>query len=438
MPDFSERPPTQISPDSHESYKSLLLNSVSIICGRNNSGKSFILRKMLRELGKNATYLGPQRYQNFNVLSPYGPQANRKENKYQQQLTHFSNERHNIDNSPFNLQQAIAELSDERREKLFEVMRNMLNADLSIKHTIPDNSMSQMYIDVDGYNLSFTSSGVRLIASLVTSLLDTDYTHFLIDEPELGISPEVQTLFAEWLLNDKNREKYLSHVEIIILATHSPIFLNRIEISKNYWVEKNGDNIIIDPLRSIADLNRLQFRLLGNRFETLFLPSAIIIVEGKTDFEYLRRLVSLRYEQCSVSVIPAHSDAQIGNVIANIKQMLGDIRRSPYADRIFVVLDAVHGHDLPAKFQKQGIPAERILIWENNGIEYLYPQRLLREKFGAFERLTMVDGDRIFANQLTVTKNELSSFVVDRLSKEEVLPVELEEKLFNPLSTLLF
>ncbi|EQD41488.1 hypothetical protein B2A_10645, partial [mine drainage metagenome] len=38
--------------------------------------------------------------------------------------------------------------------------------------------------------ISYTSSGFRLIATLVTSLLDTEYETFLIDEPELGISPE--------------------------------------------------------------------------------------------------------------------------------------------------------------------------------------------------------------------------------------------------------
>ncbi|MEM7045108.1 MAG: AAA family ATPase, partial [Pseudomonadota bacterium] len=312
-----------------------------------------------------------------------------------------------------------------------------LDAELSIKHTIPNNTMSQMYIDLDGYNLSYTSSGVRLIASLVTSLLDTDYTHFLIDEPELGISPEVQTLFAEWLLSNENREKYLSHVKTIVLATHSPIFLDRIEISNNFWIEKTGTQISIEALTSIGDLNRLQFRLLGNRFETLFLPSAIIIVEGKTDLAYIRRLVSLRNEQCTVSVIPGNSDSRIREILANIKQMFGDIRRSPYADRIFVVLDSVHGHDLPAKIAKDGIPTDHVVVWDSNGIEYLYPERLLKEKFGAFEKL-QIDGDRVIANGLELSKNELSSFVVDRLSGDDILPAELEEKLLSHLDKVLY
>jgi len=437
MVGFTEKPPTQIAAEAQDAYKSLSSNSVSIICGRNNSGKSFVLRKLLMDLGKNATYLGPQRYQNFNVLSPIGPQGNRKEEKYKQLLQHLRNNHHNIDNSPFNLQQAIAELSDKRRSKLFEIMKIMLGTQLNIKRTVENNSMSQRYIDADGYNLSYTSSGVRLIASLITSLMNTDYTHFLIDEPELGISPEVQTLFAEWLLNKENREQYLNHIEAIVLATHSPIFLNRIEISNNYWVEKKETKISISALTSIGDLNRLQFRLLGNRFETLFLPSAIVIVEGKTDLAYLRRLISLRYKQCSVSVIPGNSDSRIRDILANIKQMFGDIRRSPYADRIFVVLDAVHGHDFPTKIANDGIPSDHIVIWDRNGIEYLYPERLLRDKFGEIEVLNIV-GDRVIANGLQLTKNELSSFVVDRLSEDDILPPELEDKFFRPLSAILF
>lgn len=126
MANYATKPPTQVAAEAQDAYRSLTSNSMSVLCGRNNSGKSFVLRKLLTEIGKNATYLGPQRYQNFNVLSPYGPQDNRKERKYSQLVQHFNNDNHNVDNSPFNLQQAIAELSDERRVKLFEVMGNML------------------------------------------------------------------------------------------------------------------------------------------------------------------------------------------------------------------------------------------------------------------------------------------------------------------------
>jgi len=72
MVNFAKKPPTQVVTEAQHAYRRLLSNSMSILCGRNNSGKSFILRKLLTELGEDATYLGPQRYQNFAVLSPYG------------------------------------------------------------------------------------------------------------------------------------------------------------------------------------------------------------------------------------------------------------------------------------------------------------------------------------------------------------------------------
>jgi hypothetical protein len=62
-------------------------------------------------------------------------------------------------------------------------MEKLLGSKMEIRSTVSDNSMSQKYISVDGHNISFTSSGYRLIATLVTSLLDEEYNTFLIDEP---------------------------------------------------------------------------------------------------------------------------------------------------------------------------------------------------------------------------------------------------------------
>ena len=83
---------------------------------------------------------------------------------------------------------------------------------MELKFTAPDNSMSQKYISVDGHNISYTSSGYRLITTLITSLLDDEYDTFLIDEPELGISPEAQGLFADFLFDKDIRKKYFGRI----------------------------------------------------------------------------------------------------------------------------------------------------------------------------------------------------------------------------------
>jgi hypothetical protein len=437
MPDYQTPPATTISPTSDEAYSRVIAQPLSILCGRNNSGKSFLMRQLVRDHGDKASYLGPARYHNFNVLAPFGPSTNRKEEKWRQLLQHIQNASQNVDNSPLNLQQAIAELTDTQRIKLFEVIDELLAAKTELRHTVPDNSMSQMYVSVDGHNLSFTSSGFRLVATLLTSLLDRDYTHFLIDEPELGLSPEVQGVFADWLLNPEKRERYLDHVECVVLATHSPIFLDRKRISNNYWIDRRDNEIVIETLGSLSDLNQLQFSLLGNRFETLFLPSAIVLVEGKTDHAYLARLIALLYPRSSVSVIRSSGDGRIREILAIAKQMLGDIQRSPYANRLLVVIDKVHGAGLTAHLLEQGVAAEHVIVWDSNGIEFLYPRALLEQRFGAFGELSL-DGDVVTANGQSIRKAELSDFVVTRLRGDEDLPPELQAKLLEPLRSILY
>jgi len=381
--------------------------------------------------------LGPARYANFNVLTPYTPQRNRKNEKWQLLIRQIQNASQNVDNSPLNVQQAIAELSDDQRKVLFQLTSNLLGATAVIEHTIPGNCMSQQYIDVDGYNLSYTSSGFRLVMTLLTSLLDRDYTHFLIDEPELGLSPEIQGVFADWILDSSRRKEHLGHIGGVVLATHSPVFLDRKNIGNNVVVDRVGNQITLRRAASVQELNALQFKLLGNRFETLFLPSAIVLVEGKTDHAYLTRLFALRKPESSVSVIHASNDGRMRDVMGIARQMLGDVTRSPYADRVFAVSDSRHGHGLTDHLVQMGIRRDHVVVWDRNGIEYVYPHGVIEARFGQFSDIVM-DGDRVVINGHTLSKQQLADYVVNSLRGNEELPAELMKKLVGPLESVLF
>ena len=189
--------------------------------------------------------------------------------------------------------------------------------------------MSQKYISCDGHNISYTSSGFRLITTLVTSLLDEDYDTFLIDEPELGISPEAQGVLADFLFDRAHRQKYFPHIKTLVFATHSTIFLDKLNISNNYTVSKAGDEISVSPVQTQADFNSIHFFLLGNRFETLYLPSSIILVEGKCDHKFIERVISLKHSSSQISVIAANSDNRIKEVLTVAKGLLSDLQRSP-------------------------------------------------------------------------------------------------------------
>jgi predicted ATP-dependent endonuclease of OLD family len=427
---YDQRPGTHFSDDSASVLQRIRESEYSVLVGRNNCGKSFLLKTLTQQWGQSAAYLGPARYQNFNLLGYYTPNRNRKHDKWRQFIDQWQRQQQNIDNSPINLQQAIAELSDDERGKLAEIVRTLLGTDLEIRHTVDDNSMSQKYISCGGHNISFTSSGFRLITTLVTSLLDTSNDTYLIDEPELGISPEAQGVLADFLFDRAHRANYFPHIRTLVLATHSTTFLDRLHITNNYTVEKSGDSISIRAVETQADFNRIHFFLLGNRFETLYLPSLIILVEGKTDHAFITRVLSMKYPNHQFSVIHANSDNRIKEVLNTAKTLLTDIQRSPYRERIVAVVDSVHGAGFKETLVAMGLPPENIVVWSENGIEYLYPEGILSTIFGAGGHIE-ISADTVTRNGITYTKAELCDKVCARLASDSPVNSEFEERFLS-------
>lgn len=430
MYEYDQKPATHFSDEAEKALTAIRESEYAVLVGRNNCGKSFLLKTLTQRWGENASYLGPARYQNFNVLGYYTPNRNRKGEKYRQFLNQWNQQQQNIDNSPINLQQAIAELSDKKRAILSEVVELLLGSKLEIKHTVLDNDMSQKFISVGGHNISYTSSGFRLITTLVTSLLDDDYDTFLIDEPELGISPEAQGVLADFLFDKEHRKKYFPHIKTLVLATHSTVFLDRSRIDNNYTVEKVGDEIAVSQVLTQQGFNQIHFFLLGNRFETLYLPSLIVLVEGKSDHAFITEVLSKKYPNTQFSVISANSDSRIKEVLNTAKNLLTDIQKSPYRDRIVVVLDAVHGQGLRSTLEGMGVLPGNIVIWSKNGIEFLYPESVLFKIYGEGGQLEII-GDDVMRNGISYKKAELAEKVCKLITKDTRIEGEFSEKFLS-------
>lgn len=427
---FDQRPNTQIQFKPANLADRITSNPFSCIVGPNNSGKSFVLRDLVLRVGEAASYLGPARYNNFNTLAPYSPNPNRRRDWYRQLKQRMEKETQNFDNSPFNVQQAIAELDDERRDHLFEIVQKVLGVELSLELAIPENQMSQRYISADGHNFSFSSSGVRLVVSIITSLLDTEYTHFFVDEPELGISPKAQGSLVDFIFRKGNRDKYFPHMQCLVFATHSSLFLDRQQIHNNFVISKSGDMISVSPLASLADFNRIHFFLLGNRLESLFLPSLILFVEGPCEEIYLSKVFETRYPGVGLSLINATNDSEMKRYAHMISQLFPELQHSPYKDRILPILDSVHGNDVVDALRKKGIPMNRIIKWSKNGIEHYYPEDILSEIFGGTGPMSII-GDEVTRCDTTYRKLELAKKVTARITPETKYSEEMETKLFR-------
>src|SRR5712672_3615500 len=82
MYQYDQKPGTRIADECTDIISQLRASEYSVLVGRNNCGKSFLLKTLTQQWGQNASYLGPARYQNFNLLGYYTPNRNRKNEKW--------------------------------------------------------------------------------------------------------------------------------------------------------------------------------------------------------------------------------------------------------------------------------------------------------------------------------------------------------------------
>lgn len=409
---------------------------LTVLAGPNNSGKSLTLRWLKSTLGKTAYFVGANRFYHVYHFSSGIRQTNELDQLENAFNSHFNDESHNYEQNEFDLSRIIIGLSDNRRNDLFKLCGELIGNNFALKKVDEQNDLSPRYIDMDGQNLSVGSSGTRLLMTMLGLCMDERFTSILIDETELGLSPKVQSALSTFLQDQEERKKYFPHLERVYLATHSHLFLARSDITSNYLVIKDGKRINLTRVQDISDFHRLQFNLLGNAFESMFFPSAIVVVEGKTDHAYIDRVSQLHLRGRRVAVIPAAGDVK--RKIHGLREAFGDFEKSPFRSRLFVVLDETHQPNLESELEKLGIFPANIVVWSKNGIEYYYPPDLLAAIFACtpeqLNNLTITE-DIVSLNGINKTKSELGTEVLRQMDGSTSLPKEFTDKLLRPLET---
>lgn len=408
---------------------------LTVLSGPNNSGKSLVLKHLKRNLGLSAYMMGAVRFYHvyhFQSGLRDPAQVQQFETQFLQQFAQptFNHEANFLD-----LQAVVTGLTDVQRGKLFELCGELLGNKFTLKKVEEDNELSIRYIDMDGQNLSVGSTGARLLITMLGICMDGRFTSLLIDEPELGLSPRVQQALARVFEEPDLRREHFPHLEHVYLATHSHLFLARAEIQDNFVVAKEGDRITLSQVRSPSEFHKLQFNLLGNSLESLFLPAAIVIVEGKTDRRYLERVLQLKLPTKRLTAVGA--EGNVKRKVNELRSLLGgSLDTSPFRDRLFVVLDSVHQAGLVEDLVSMGVPPGNVIEWSRNGIEFLYPSELMARTFACgperVDELEIAD-DVVRLNGVSRTKAALCEEIVGQLDSDVALPEELEMRLIEPL-----
>lgn len=279
---------------------------------------------------------------------------------------------------------------------------------------------------MDGENLRYGSTGTRLLITLLGILLNERFTTLLIDEPEIGLSPRIQAVLSRFLYDAGRRRDFCPHLRQLFVATHSHLLLDREVTGNNFVVTKSGPVVSVRQVGSVAEFHQLQFNMLGNELEAIFLPAAIIIVEGDSDRTFLNALLKLHVPDRKVAVVKAKGDGEVEKKLHFFREAFGEIPGSPYHHRLFVV----YNKRTSVKFsgiEKQGVPNENVIRLTKNGIENYYPQSLVGPVFrvGVEEVPSLpLEKDPIEHNGFRKTKVELAQIIAESLTADH--PVEPE------------
>jgi predicted ATP-dependent endonuclease of OLD family len=142
-------------------------------------------------------------------------------------------------------------------------------------------------------------SGIRGALPILAALTNPNVSVILIDEPELSLEPRLQKVLRDILIDESERK-------VIVVATHSHLFVRRDDIAANQRITPNIERTeaVVTTLSEPRELYDVVFRLLGSSTEDLFFPANYVIVEGASDQAIVTKVLqllrlSLQRSRCS-------------------------------------------------------------------------------------------------------------------------------------------
>jgi predicted ATP-dependent endonuclease of OLD family len=409
------------------------------VVGLNNSGKSSFLQFICTIKG-NVFYLPVERLtfeQSRNAqivdLNRWMPTVRAQMRGGPVSSTQFLHESGEMGTQLKNLMQAMWDELGDR-----EMIRGQVAKDCkSLLESEPDTQGKIIQlIDQDEESLPFAQfgSGFRALLPIIMAVnLDT-YPVILIDEPELSLEPRLQKKIKNYLIR-----KAQENNKLIIVATHSHIFLNK-KIVHIVGPEEDDRGVVTQGTLK-EDLPGLVFNMLGSSPSDILLPDSIIICEGSSDQVFLEKILNLKnidnvgvHFASGLEKIPLAAEAikqmlkPVGGYMEIYKPVICALFDRPQSDkRIFI--DKVEEH---IESDNDG----RVVVLDNNDyteLEFCYPKDLVMRLCGSdfdikkwledWKTANNRERNEVSVNAGSlgeVTKRKFAQKVSDELTKEHL------------------
>lgn len=225
-------------------------------------------------------------------------------------------------------------------------------------------------------DILYSGSGLKHFLDVLVKTTISGADVVLIDEPEMGLHPDLQRRFISYL-HKLEEEKDVQ----IFLATHSQVLLNYADTLNYYRVRNSsGDrNISSVPDDAIHTI----LRDLGLRPSDVFNQDMCLMVEGASEivfFEHIiRNLYEKEFEKVGIGILQYGGLAADGIISGSI-DVSNIVSAQEYT---FWIRDRDNSpNEIPAtsstKFQN-ALEAESLdcYIWNKREIEYYYPESVL-------------------------------------------------------------
>ncbi|MGE3771275.1 MAG: ATP-dependent endonuclease [Bdellovibrionales bacterium] len=385
-----------------------------VFVGSNNSGKSTFLRSIGKTFGPTCYIVNVNR----TILAGEGAQDRGYLKSYNNYVNQALGAQDDNMQRPMQALQDLFNLKDAQRMPIIEWYNKHFPTKVYEEKEDPENSASPSLLKINGHSITKQGSGMRATLEIFIKLFDPNIKMLCIDEPELGLEPTLQKYLFQAIKSKASAEKR------IFLATHSHHFLDYETPQNNYVCSRSAaGKISVEP---VSDLKPVIFRLLGNTLSSLLLPENVLILEGVSDNTLLNKCLILLGKK-HYSVHSADADGNIKYALNAITQFLrfNSQTNSVYAQKVYVIAD--HAKDILVREWRTLLPepSRQLKVLNKNGIEYFYPERILRAIFSTTESKDVIISTYLSANPyeyngIRLTKVELANKVAEQLELSDL------------------
>lgn len=334
------------------------LTAITIVFGKNGSGKSLLLRAWRDANSETSHYVVPERGGDLGYEAAYLLQQldakHRRDNsarnfveQYRKQVlgriqAYFS-ARGDVRGSqppgdPGEIEQALTQLLPDfsfsiagTRNPPYRITRTSNNAEVANIDELSSGEAQLLMIAID----ILTIAAIWDIQNSPTRII-------LVDEPDAHIHPDLQVRFADFLVRIAQRYKLQ-----VVIATHSTTLLAAIgqfgsEAASVIYLDRAKTDFQASPFTSV--LKELAACLGGHALMGPLFGIPILLVEGDDDYRIWSQVP--RHHVVSFAVIPTHGE-EIKQYQKTLERVFAALREKPQAPAGFALIDGDKGKPQP-------------------------------------------------------------------------------------------